>query len=155
MMDNSWKLGICGLALLALTACEGGLSQVKRPDWPVLDRFGKTSAPEETTAVGAEDESSAAGEDAEVAPISAIGPKGELGKTVVSLGTATESGLWLKTPLAKVPGPGRVRYGGKSVEVTLIPLVAEDTAGSRLSLQAMQALGIPLTDLAEVSVSGS
>ena len=154
-MDNSWKLGICGLALLGLTACEGGLSQVKMPDWPVLDRFGKKSAPEETTAADPVEEDGAAGEDTEVVPISAIGPKGDLGKTVVSLGTATEPGLWLKTPLAKVPGPGRVRYDGRSVDVTLIPLVAENTAGSRLSLQAMQALGIPLTDLVEVSVSGS
>ena len=78
----------------------------------------------------------------------------ELGSTVASLGYPAETGLWIKTPLVTREGPGRVRYpaNGKSVAVTLIPLDGPKTAGSRLSLSAMQALGAPLTDLPTVEV---
>ena len=41
-----------------------------------------------------------------------------------------------------------------SVEVTLIPIEGPRTAGSRMSLAAMQALGAPLGDLVEVDVFG-
>ncbi len=80
-------------------------------------------------------------------------PSGALGNTVASLGSPSETGLWLKTPLVAKTRPGVVRWQGKSASVTLIPIVGESGAGSRLSLQAMQTLGIPLTDLAEVQVS--
>lgn len=81
---------------------------------------------------------------------------GDLGLTVASLGTATEPGLWLKTPLVDAPGRGRVKYpaNGKTVEVDLIPLDAPRGAGSRLSLAGFQALGAPLTGLPEVRVTG-
>ncbi|WP_299350027.1 D-galactarate dehydratase [uncultured Shimia sp.] len=78
---------------------------------------------------------------------------GPLGVTIVSLGTPSEQGLWLKTPLVSTQTKGRLVYGGKSVDVDLIPIDGEAGAGSRISLHAMQALGIPLTDLAEVAVS--
>lgn len=80
---------------------------------------------------------------------------GPLGRTVASLGDAAEPGLWLKTPLVTQEGPGRVTYPatGKSAVVMLIPIEGPLTAGSRLSLQAMQALGAPLTDLPEIEVS--
>ncbi|MEM8656399.1 MAG: hypothetical protein AAGF36_16835 [Pseudomonadota bacterium] len=79
---------------------------------------------------------------------------GTLGRTVASLGNAAEPGLWLKTPLVAVEQPGRVYYPdtNKTVEVTLIPIEGPDTAGSRLSLAAMQALGASLTGLPEVDV---
>lgn len=82
-------------------------------------------------------------------------PAGALGRTVASLGDASEAGLWLKTPLVKTQRAGQVRYPqtGKTVAVTLIPIDGPATAGSRISLQAMQALGVPLTALAEVDVS--
>jgi hypothetical protein len=91
-------------------------------------------------------------EDAE-APAPATG---DLGLTVASLGTATEPGLWLKTPLVDAPGRGRVTYpaNGRTVEVDLIPLDAPRGAGSRLSLAGFQALGAPLTGLPEVRVTG-
>ncbi|PSL21881.1 hypothetical protein [Shimia abyssi] len=79
-------------------------------------------------------------------------PRGALGTTVVSLGAASEPGLWLKTPLVAKSRPGVVRWNGGSVEVTLIPIEGQSGAGSRMSLAAMQALGIPLTALEEVSV---
>ena len=79
---------------------------------------------------------------------------GTLGRTVASLGNAAEPGLWLKTPLVQTEQPGTVYYPAtnKSVKVTLIPIEGPVTAGSRLSLQAMQELGAPLTGLPEVDV---
>jgi hypothetical protein len=47
-----------------------------------------------------------------------------------------------------------VAYNGKTARVLLIPIVGEATAGSRMSLQAFQALGAPLTDLVSVKVTG-
>ena len=80
-------------------------------------------------------------------------PAGYLGVTIVSLGAPNEAGLWLKTPLVNAPARGRLVHGGKSVDVQLVPIEGASGAGSRISLQAMQALGIPFTGLAEVAVS--
>ena len=55
--------------------------------------------------------------------------------------------------MIKIQQMGRVQYKGKSIDVTLIPIEGAATAGSRMSLQAFQALGAPLTDLVEVNVS--
>ncbi|MFX4297525.1 MULTISPECIES: hypothetical protein [Roseobacteraceae] len=79
---------------------------------------------------------------------------GSLGITVASLGSPSEPGLWLKTPLVKSEQAGRVSYAGtgKSVAVTLIPIDGPATAGSRMSLSAFQTLGAPLTGLPEVEV---
>ena len=78
-----------------------------------------------------------------------------LGTTVVSLGSATEPGLWLKTPLVDAEQPGRVTNPatGKSAAVTLIPLDGPATAGSRMSLPALRLIGASLTDLTTVEVS--
>ena len=82
------------------------------------------------------------------------GQSGSLGVTVASLGTPADKGLWLETPLAKAQQTGSVAYKGKTVRVLLIPIMGEATAGSRMSLQAFQALGTPLTDLVSVEVTG-
>ena len=78
---------------------------------------------------------------------------GKLGSTLASLGDATEGGFWIKTPLAKAAAKGRVvnPANGKSANVDLQPL-AGGGAGSQLSLAAMQALGVSLTDLPEIEV---
>ncbi len=78
----------------------------------------------------------------------------EGGLTLTTLGNAAEPGLWLKTPIVTTEGRGTIRSQetGKSVEVTLIPIDAPATAGSRASLAAMQALGVGLTSVAEISV---
>lgn len=76
-----------------------------------------------------------------------------LGQTVASLGDPTEAGFWLKTPLVSAETSGRVEAAdGTSVNVTLIPIEGPDSAGSRMSLAAMRALGLGLTDLPTVSV---
>jgi predicted small secreted protein len=78
-----------------------------------------------------------------------------LGKTIVSLGSPTEPGLWIKTPLVKVEGQGRVTNpaNGKSSLVTLIPIEGPVTGGSRLSLSALRLIEASLTDLTEVEVA--
>jgi hypothetical protein len=86
----------------------------------------------------------------------AAGAGGEraLGTTVASLGSPTEPGFWLKTPLVSAPSKGKVIYpaNGKSVAVELIPLDGPKTAGSQLSLPAMRLIEAPLTGLPEVQV---
>ncbi|MFD2738571.1 hypothetical protein ACFSUD_03215 [Sulfitobacter aestuarii] len=79
----------------------------------------------------------------------------QLGNTVVSLGSPTEPGLWLKTPLVKAEQAGRVTNPktGKSAQVTLIPIEGPPTAGSRMSLAALRLLGASLTDLTEMQVA--
>lgn len=82
------------------------------------------------------------------------GAVNNLGTTIISLGLLDRDGLWLRTPLVKAEGPGRVVYSksGKSANVTLLPLKGDKGAGSQLSLAAMQILGIPFTGLVEVQV---
>lgn len=77
-----------------------------------------------------------------------------LGSTIASLGSPSEPGFWLKTPLVSQPAKGKVTYpgSGKSVMVDLIPIDGEKTAGSRMSLPAMRLIDAPLTGLPEVQV---
>jgi hypothetical protein len=82
-------------------------------------------------------------------------PSKVLGKTVASLGSPTEPGLWLKTPLVSKEQQGRVTNpaNGKSSLVTLIPIDGPGTAGSRMSLAALRLIEASLTDLTEVEVA--
>ncbi|MEM6939851.1 MAG: hypothetical protein AAF943_14975 [Pseudomonadota bacterium] len=83
------------------------------------------------------------------------GPTQSLGTTVVSLGSPTEPGLWLKTPLVTEAAQGRVTNPatGQSSLVSLIPLEGEETAGSRMSIGALRLIGASLTALTEVEVA--
>ena len=78
----------------------------------------------------------------------------DLGVTIASLGSPTEPGFWLKTPLVDAPAKGRAVYAGtgKSVQVDLIPIDGPRTAGSRMSLSAMRLIGAPFTGLPEIRV---
>lgn len=78
----------------------------------------------------------------------------KLGTTIVSLGSPTEPGFWMKTPLVSKPTRGRLEYSanGKSVAVDLIPIDGPKTAGSRVSLAALRLLGAPLAGLTEIRV---
>lgn len=89
-----------------------------------------------------------------VAVASDAGGERALGATVASLGSPTEPGFWLKTPLVSKPSKGKVVYpaNGKSVAVDLIPIDGPKTAGSRMSLPAMRLIEAPLTGLPEVQV---
>lgn len=90
---------------------------------------------------------------ASAAPVELAGEK-SLGTTVASLGEVTEGGFWLKTPLVKARGKGRVHNPatGKSAQVDLIPIDGPASAGSRISLAAMRLIEAPLTDLPTIEV---
>jgi len=80
----------------------------------------------------------------------------DLGTTIASLGDPTEQGFWMRTPLVSAETDGVVETeGGAIVKVKLIPIDGPPTAGSRLSLSAMRALDLGLTDLATLRVSRS
>ncbi|WP_435259056.1 hypothetical protein ACSBLW_04595 [Thioclava sp. FR2] len=90
-----------------------------------------------------------AAEKAEALAAPASAAERELGKVVVSLGSPTEPGIWLRTTLVSAAGKGRVvTAGGQSVAVDLLP----GSSGAQLSLAAFRALGLNLTDLPEVTV---
>ncbi|SNT74650.1 hypothetical protein [Paracoccus seriniphilus] len=77
-----------------------------------------------------------------------------LGSTIASLGDPTEGGFWIKTPLVKARGIGRIfnPVNGKSAKVDLIPLDGPASGGSQVSLPALQLIGVSLTDLPELEV---
>lgn len=84
----------------------------------------------------------------------ATGGEVKLGSTIASLGDVSQQGFWLKTPKVLVETPGRIVWAGSgsSVNVTLIPKQDASSGGSQISLAAMRALGVPLTDLPELVV---
>ncbi|WP_299597541.1 hypothetical protein [uncultured Tateyamaria sp.] len=146
-----FMLSVCVLSVAgcdALPQWAGGARPAPTVEQPG-DEQAEGLAPDAETAV--DEQSSEAPDDAAEVSI------GTLGRTVASLGNAAEPGLWLKTPLVSVEQSGRVYYAetNTTVDVTLIPIDGPSTAGSRLSLQAMQALGAPLTGLPEVDVFGA
>ena len=75
-----------------------------------------------------------------------------LGTTIASLGSPTEPGIWLKTPLVKSVRSGRVVYQDKSVNVELRPSGGAPGSGSQISLAAMRLIGAALTGLPEIEV---
>lgn len=106
--------------------------------------------PEEAAPVAVVEDDAA--EAPEAAPPAAA-PVGRAGTTIASLGDPARPGLWMETPLVSAEQGGIVRVpGGKTTRVTLYPAGGAATAGSRLSLQAMQALGISPAELIEVEV---
>ncbi len=74
---------------------------------------------------------------------------GEIGRSTISLGSPTEPGLWIETPLvtAERPAVATVPETGRSTAVTLRPGPA---GGARASLQTLLALGLSPAALAEV-----
>ena len=76
--------------------------------------------------------------------------------TIAGLGDPTVPGLWMETPLVAAEQVARVRSGtGAEVTLTLRPIAGEASAGSQLSIDAMRALGAPLTELVELKVSAA
>ena len=123
------------------------------PADPVL-----TSAPPPPKAANTQatlDTTTAAQRKQAAAPVAADASAKLLGTTVASLGSPTEPGFWLKTPLVKTETSGRVtnKANGKSSSVTLIPIDGPATGGSRLSLPAMRLIEASLTELTELEVT--
>jgi len=76
-----------------------------------------------------------------------------LGETLAGLGSPAEPGFWLLTGLTDRVRPGRVTTAaGTALAVELRPSGGPAGAGSLLSLAAIRALGLPLTELAMVQV---
>ena len=76
--------------------------------------------------------------------------------TIAGLGDPTQPGLWMETPLVATQQMARVRSAtGAEVTLSLRPIEGEVGAGSRLSIDAMRALGAPLTELVELQVSAA
>ena len=74
--------------------------------------------------------------------------------TVAGLGDPARAGMWMETPLVSRQRPARivVSRSARAAHVTLIPAGGAPSAGSRLSLEAMRVLGLPLTELVELDV---
>ncbi|MBQ4823767.1 MULTISPECIES: hypothetical protein [unclassified Leisingera] len=73
--------------------------------------------------------------------------------TVASLGDPSLPGLWMETPLVAAEQQALVRTSRNTqVVLTLKPAPGAESGGSRLSIGAMRALSLPLTELAEVQV---
>jgi len=75
-------------------------------------------------------------------------------KTVAGLGDPTRPGRWLETPLVESEVNGRVVVSrtGAQAYVALVPAPGPEGGGSRLSLEAMRALLVPLDELVELEV---
>lgn len=123
---------------------------------------GKAAAPETVVAepLGSMDPLVTTSSGAEAPPIvteaAVVKPAATAGplETVAGLGDPSRPGLWLETPMVAEAGSGRVvlKSSGAEVAVQLLPAIGEVTAGSRLSLEAMRALGAPLTELVELTI---
>lgn len=148
----------CGLVLAACAQLEGLRgAQAPAPDaapaaTPPQARPAGITPPQDARTVEEFDTTTEADRAAARAP--ARGAARDLGLTIASLGAPTEPGFWLKTPLVSAPGRGRVENpaNGMSAQVDLIPIDGPKTAGSRMSLAAMRALGADLAGLPEVRV---
>lgn len=153
---------VAGTALLALSGCAGafaprdaapcaetGCVTVRIAD---ADTLRPRPRPDREDATG--DAASAEPPGAAIAGgASASGRR--LGRTVASLGDVRQPGLWLRTPLVTQERAGFVTHPatGRSVRVRLLARDAPAGSGSQISLAALQALGLPLTGLAELDVS--
>lgn len=165
------RLTLALLSVSALAACAGMQETPDRPTGAAQTADGATPPPSEeeikaaaaitrapkprprARATAAQlDTTTAAQKAAAAAPAKAAETR--LGTTVASLGDPTEPGFWIKTPLVKTRSIGRIvnPANGKSSKVELIPLDGPASAGSQVSLPAMQLLGLSLTDLPEIEV---
>ena len=135
-------------APMALAGCETVRGVFDGPDGDA------NAAPVVETAAPVEAETPA-GLEAEVPVALPVSGSAALGTTVASLGDPASPGLWMETPLTSREQTGQVAWQGSTVTLTLRPSGGAPGSGSRLSLLAMQALGAPLTELIEVSVTGA
>ena len=93
------------------------------------------------------------GQRREPPPPPAAAADGLLGETLAGLGATGGPGLWLQTGLVTEVRRGRVETArGGRLGVELRPSGAAPSAGSTLSVQAMQALQLPLGQLAPIRV---
>jgi hypothetical protein len=148
------------IALLALSACETPFVQeVFAPEMPET-----TVAPAETLVAAppppppqtartvAEFDTTTAADRAEAVAVRATAADQALGTTLATLGTPTEPGIWLKTPLVTGLQQGKVTHQGRTINIELRPSGGEVGSGSQISLAAMRLLEAPLTAILELQV---
>lgn len=114
-----------------------------RPDFP---------PPPPATARTVEQFDTTTAQDRAAAIVVPNGAERLLGTTIASLGSPTDPGIWLKTPLVSDVMQGRVEFEGSSVRVELRPSGGVVGSGSQISLAAMRLIQAPLTGLPEVRV---
>lgn len=115
---------------------------------PAANPHGGVAPPPGAITVQALD-TTTAGEKAAALAAAPAASSRDLGKTIATLGLATEPGFWLRSGLVTAPGKGHVKTAaGVSVAVDLLP----GAGAAQLSLAAFRALGLPLAGLAEVQV---
>ncbi|WP_146636145.1 D-galactarate dehydratase [Nioella nitratireducens] len=142
-------LGLCLLA--ALSACGNGNGF--RPLSFLSPDRAPSAVPPPPDASGGATADEAADIPADEAAMPTPPAAGPLGTTVATLGDPARPGMWLETPLVAVETQGTITANGQTLTVTLYPSGGLPGSGSRISLAAMQALGLPLTSLPELSVS--
>jgi hypothetical protein len=123
------------------------------PEAPVVVPETTNTAPPPprgATTVAEFDTTSQADRDAAVTTVAAA--QTGLGTTIASLGSPTEPGIWLKTPLVTALTSGRVEYQGNGINIELRPSGGRAGSGSQISLAAMRLLNAPLTGLPELTV---
>ncbi len=89
---------------------------------------------------------------AEALAVEPAASSASLGTTLATLGSPTDPGIWLKTPLVSTLTQGRVEYQGESINIELRPSGGEAGSGSQISLPAMRLLGASLTSVVELTV---
>ncbi|WP_323036806.1 hypothetical protein [Pararhodobacter sp.] len=135
-------LTVTALSACSLPASFGGRNNASDPDITVLESPG-----DDVLRPRARDGQT------EVPPPPTPSATGYLGETLAGLGAPAETGLWLKTGLVAQVQQGRVvTESGRSLTLELRPTGAAPSAGSQVSLMAMQTLGLHLGELATLRV---
>lgn len=144
------------LPLLALAACDLPETQIAAPAAPETTIPAMTlppppAPPRSARTVDQFDTTSAAERQAATATPVAASTQ-ELGQTVATLGSPTEPGIWLKTPLVTTTTQGRIRYQDRTINLELRPSGGAAGSGSQISLAAMRLIEAPLTGIVQLTV---
>ena len=151
------------LALALLAACGGDKTQITvAPMSNAVASGASAGTPQSTpatlagaTGVATSGAGTSDGDrSTDVPDLSALDKDDDPKRTIAGLGDPVRAGLWMETPLVTSQRQGRVVVAGsaRGAQVTLIPVAGPAGGGSRLSLEAMRVLNVPLTDLVTLDV---
>ena len=140
------------LPLLALAACDLPEAEVAAPEAPttVIPAMTLPPPPPRTARTADQFDTTSAADRQAATRVSAGGA--ELGRTTATLGSPTEPGIWLKTPLVTAVTQGRIRYQSRTINVELRPSGGAAGSGSQISLAAMRLIEAPLTGIVDLTV---
>lgn len=143
------------IALLGLSACAENPFQAQTDETVTVGAPMSAMAPPPPSNATTEESFDTTSEEDRVAAAAVDTGGGErgLGTTIATLGSPTEPGFWLETPLVTAVTQGRVvAKNGKSANLELRPIEGPATAGSRISLPALRILEVGLAGLHEITV---